>query len=242
MLLKNMKRNLMKTRKELEEKWEDVINGRMGDITKAIILESEERWEDVMNSNTKRNLMNELTEGIEALKEKRKMERDRLDERLGKNRERVNQEELFAPHMDEEQYINRDQLTDYDRIIDKLFSDIQKLKKEVKDLHTELEYYRGFAEHLGAKKAVSQRDKMVQESQEIEQILGKALGYPWYKDDPKNFPNATEADGVCVAPNTAASLAMEAVDLITKLKKRHPTTEEALAQYHWLKANSKRNK
>ena len=27
-----------------------------------------------------------------------------------------------------------------------------------------------------------------------------------------------------------------------KLSKRHPTTEEALAQYHWLKANSKRNK
>lgn len=26
------------------------------------------------------------------------------------------------------------------------------------------------------------------------------------------------------------------------LSKRHPTTEEALAQYHWLKENSKRNK
>jgi len=33
----------MKTRKELEEKWADVINGKMGDINKAIILESEER-------------------------------------------------------------------------------------------------------------------------------------------------------------------------------------------------------
>lgn len=52
------------------------------------------------------------------------------------------------------------------------------------------------------------------ESQEIEQILGKALGYPWYKDDPTNFPNATEADGVCVAPNTAASLAMHAADMM----------------------------
>jgi len=191
----------MKTRKELEEKWEDVINGRMGDITKAIILESEERWEDVMNSNTKRNLMNELTEGIDALKERRNTERNRLDERLGKRereRERVNQEELYAPHMEE----------DNDR--------------QTQD-----------------KKAIL---ALIKESQEIEQILGKALGYPWYKDDPTNFPNATEADGVCVAPNTAASLAMEAVDLITKLKKRHPTTEEALAQYHWLKANSKRNK
>jgi len=136
----------------------------------------------------KRNLMDELTEGIDALTESRKMERDRLDERLGKNRERVNQEELYAPHMEEEQYINRDQLTDYDRTIDKLFGDIQKLKDV--------------------------RDKMIKESQEIEQILGKALGYPWFKDDPANFPHATEADGVCVAPNTAASLAMHVADRI----------------------------
>jgi hypothetical protein len=37
----------MKTQKELEEKWADVLNGKMGDISKAIILDSEERWEDV---------------------------------------------------------------------------------------------------------------------------------------------------------------------------------------------------
>jgi hypothetical protein len=143
----------------------------------------------------KRNLMNELTEGIYALAERRNMERDRLDERLGKRRERANQEELYAPHMEEERYINvTDQLTDYDRTIDKLFGDIQKLKEV--------------------------RDKMIKESQEIEQILGKALGYPWYKDDPTNFPNATEADGVCVAPNAAASLAMHAADKIKMLEIR----------------------
>jgi len=61
-------------------------------------------------------------------------------------------------------------------------------------------------------------DRAKKESQEIEQILGKALGYPWYKDDPKNFPNATEADGVCVGPNIAASLAMEAADRIKNLE------------------------
>jgi hypothetical protein len=93
---------------------------------------------------------------------------------LGKNRERVNQEELYAPHMEEEQYINRnDLLKDYARII----------------------------------------DKCRKESEEIEQILGKALGYPWYKDDLKNFPNATETDGVCVGDHTAWSLAMCVADL-----------------------------
>ena len=119
--------------------------------------------------------MNELKEGIDALDTIRKSQRDRLDERLGKRkRERVNQEELYAPHMEE----------DNDR--------------QTKD-----------------KKAIL---ALIKESQEIEQILGKALRYPWYKDDPKNFPNATEADGVCVAPNTAASLAMEAADMIKNLE------------------------
>jgi hypothetical protein len=169
------------------------------------------------------------------------------------------------------------------------------------------------------------------ELEKIEQILGKALGYPWYKDDPDIFPKATEADGVCVGIETAWSLAMIAADkikelenkastieivpmspdsdgaelaklfaetdtnssllkendslieenmklrnalsqvatnlrngscvspeaslefltvdlpnevklVIDQLRKRHPTKEEALAQYHWLKENSTRNK
>ena len=86
------------------------------------------------------------------------------------------------------------------------------------------------------------RDKMLQEFYEIEQILGKALGYPWLKDDQKNFPLATEKDGVCIGPNTACSLAMEVADKIKKLKKRHPTKEEALAQYEFIKQRSQRKK
>lgn len=54
----------------------------------------------------KRNLMNELTEGIDALKERRNAERERLDERLGE-RDRVYQEIAFAPHMDEERMIKK---------------------------------------------------------------------------------------------------------------------------------------
>ena len=61
-------------------------------------------------------------------------------------------------------------------------------------------------------------DKSRQESEEIEQILGKALGYPWFKDDPKNFPTATEEDGVCVGDHTAWSLAMLAADRIKELE------------------------
>jgi hypothetical protein len=54
-------------------------------------------------------------------------------------------------------------------------------------------------------------------------------------------------NGSCVSPE--ASLEFLTVDLpnevklvIDQLRKRHPTKEEALAQYNWLKENSTRNK
>jgi hypothetical protein len=53
---------------------------------------------------------------------------------------------------------------------------------------------------------------------EVTQILGRALGYPWYKDDLANFPNATEADGVCVGEHVAASIAEEAAGRIRSLQ------------------------
>ena len=54
---------------------------------------------------------------------------------------------------------------------------------------------------------------------EVEQILGKALGYPWYADDMENFPGSTEEDGVCVGDNTPASLADDAADKIASLRR-----------------------
>ncbi|MFN8995417.1 MAG: hypothetical protein ACK5X3_17370 [Pseudomonadota bacterium] len=55
------------------------------------------------------------------------------------------------------------------------------------------------------------------EEWEAEQILGKALGYPWYKDDQKNFPGCTESDGVCTGDHTLVTLAMEASRRIASL-------------------------
>lgn len=52
---------------------------------------------------------------------------------------------------------------------------------------------------------------LIQELFEVEQTLGEALDYPRYIDDPKNFPDATEADGVCVGDHTPATLATEMV-------------------------------
>jgi hypothetical protein len=51
---------------------------------------------------------------------------------------------------------------------------------------------------------------------EIEQILGKALGYPWFKDDQKNFPGATEENGVCVGEHIPVTIATEAATKIRR--------------------------
>lgn len=65
---------------------------------------------------------------------------------------------------------------------------------------------------------------------EIEQTLGKALGYPWYKDDQKNFPGSTEKDGVCVGEHVAESIASEAANRIEKLTKENEGLKNELAR------------
>jgi hypothetical protein len=97
----------------------------------------------------KRNLMNELKEGMGALTEDRHMTRDQL-------------------------------LKDYAAIID-------KQKEEISGLHAELEYYRGFAEQLGAKKAVSEKqqweacaDKLFIFAEIVKAIEGNSTRNPEY--------------------------------------------------------------
>ncbi|MGF3022659.1 hypothetical protein ACQVP2_07505 [Methylobacterium aquaticum] len=41
------------------------------------------------------------------------------------------------------------------------------------------------------------------------QIAGKALGYPWFKDDQQNFPGSTDADGVCIGDHVGDSIVEE---------------------------------
>ncbi len=57
-----------------------------------------------------------------------------------------------------------------------------------------------------------------QTEHDVQQALGAALGYPRYCDAPDAFPQATESDGVCVGPNTAASLADQAAAEIGRLR------------------------
>jgi hypothetical protein len=127
----------------------------------------------------KRKLMNELTEGLEVLSEKRNLTMGQLTK-------------------------------DYARIIDEQQEEIAKLNKQIV--------------------------KMLEEFREIEQILGKALNYPWFKDDQCNFPNATEADGVAIGDHTAWSLAHQAADRIKELAEevdRHNARVHKLSLNEW---------
>jgi hypothetical protein len=51
-----------------------------------------------------------------------------------------------------------------------------------------------------------------------EQFAGKALGYPWFKDDQKNFPGATEEDGVCVGEHIADTIVEELANAYKRVK------------------------
>jgi len=63
---------------------------------------------------------------------------------------------------------------------------------------------------------------------EIEQTCGRVLDYPWFKDDEKNFPGATEKDGVCVGEHVAETIAAELARKYTEAKDRIKRLEEAL--------------
>lgn len=62
-------------------------------------------------------------------------------------------------------------------------------------------------------------DGCIKSNDDICQTLGKALKYPWFKDDQKNFPGATEENGVCVGDHVAESIAMEAARVLAERDK-----------------------
>ena len=85
-----------------------------------------------------------------------------------------------------------------------------------------LDEYDGQIKHKDAELATlrAEKDRLrrvcSEYNDEVSQILGKALGFPWFKDDQENFPGATEENGVCVGHFVAQDLANLAVNVIQK--------------------------
>ena len=82
----------------------------------------------------------------------------------------------------------------------------QQQEEKIEELERQLNAANQRIKHL--------RDGIAKQNQTIEQACGKALGYPWFKDDQKNFPGATEKDGVCVGEHVAETI-------VSELAKRH---------------------
>lgn len=70
------------------------------------------------------------------------------------------------------------------------------------------------------------RDGIAKQNQTIEQACGKVLGYPWFKDDQKNFPGSTEKDGVCVGDHLAETIVSELASRYTEALARIKRLEE----------------
>jgi len=72
------------------------------------------------------------------------------------------------------------------------------------------------------------RTAMSKSNDEICQSLGKALGYPWFKDDQANFPGSIATDGVCVGEHVAESIADEAARRLTQAERQRDELRKAL--------------
>jgi hypothetical protein len=68
------------------------------------------------------------------------------------------------------------------------------------------------------------------QNDDVCQTLGKALGYPWFKDDQENFAGSTETHGVCVGDHVAETLAIEAAREIERLRAEVERMREAHAE------------
>jgi len=102
------------------------------------------------------------------------------------------------------------------------------LAARLADMEAEAKRYRGLLQEM-TEACIAAREEnarlrraMSHENDDICQTLGKALGYPWYKDDQGNFPGADESNGVCVGDHVAVSIADEAAKTIARLRDRLP--------------------
>ena len=105
-----------------------------------------------------------------------------------------------------------------------LDAEIERLKQALHDARIENSGQAAELERL--------RDAFTARDTGIQQTLGKALGYPWFKDDQKNFPGSTQEHGVCVGDHVAESLADEAAETIGRLRaeRRWIPVEERLPE------------
>lgn len=78
-----------------------------------------------------------------------------------------------------------------------------------------------------ARAAEAERDGYQKHLRACEQIAGKALGYPWFKDDQKNFPGTTEAEGVCIGDHVGDTIVEELATRFEAVTRERDAMREA---------------
>lgn len=86
-------------------------------------------------------------------------------------------------------------------------------------------------------KAAEERVRFLEEacakaSNEICQVLGKALGFPRYCDDQAVFPGTTPEDGVCVHEHVDITLAMLAAEKLKAAEAERMQEDHSMAHMH----------
>lgn len=118
--------------------------------------------------------------------------------------------------------------------IARLTAEVEGLKDEIARLTTASAALAAadgeYIHHLTAEveRLTRHKDGLIKHLTFCEQIAGKALGYPWFKDDQKNFPGTTEVDGVCVGEHFGETIVEELANSHAALTRRIAVLEEAV--------------
>lgn len=89
------------------------------------------------------------------------------------------------------------------------------------NLTCEVEKAMGIFPNIHGRDALDYRKAYWELQHEIQQVIGKALGYPRYADDPKNCPDAVGSDEVCTGEHVAETLVLELVHRYETLKDKN---------------------
>jgi hypothetical protein len=110
-----------------------------------------------------------------------------------------------------------DELMSEDVYADSMGGGLRRVKHNTVPMNAPIPHFRPVDGYVADLKAENERlrDAVARKDRAIEQVLGKVLGFPAYRDDPKNFPDVSpDDDSVRVGNYTAESLAdMAAHDL-----------------------------
>ncbi|KQS81738.1 hypothetical protein ASG32_03025 [Methylobacterium sp. Leaf361] len=118
-------------------------------------------------------------------------------------------EDLIAARKERDEALVRSTEDEIASSWDQAISDLTKgmLAKSEANLITLAKMYGEACRELAKARLDAHQQRLVVDA--CQQVAGKALGYPWFKDDQKNFPGSTEEHGVCIGEHVEETIVEE---------------------------------